>query len=121
MSKPRVNIYLVTDTRPHAESIMNSFNSALLGKPVFEIANEQSKVEVFEDEEGAPVFSASVRFSDDAARDNICRLVKQLAASDSVVSKWVKKGSKISVHQCTHDDPEIVSCKTTEYAVEFER
>lgn len=121
MSKPRIEISLVVDTQAHADLIKDALGLQFRDKQKFETEHEKNNLSISEGENKEIIVQADYRLEEKTDRDLINSFVKDLVSNDLTVKNWILKGSKISVHQCSHNDAEVKPCTETEYSVEFER
>ena len=115
MSKPRIKIEVVVDTIAHARTIRDAITTRLSGKDIF----ENHGVSAFVDEQGNVHATADVRFNGDVDRDDIVTWVKNQVQNAPQVKDWILS-AKVQTHLCSHDDAEVVNCKTTDF-VEWNR
>jgi len=113
MSKPRISIYLEVDTVAHGQTIKDAIQQRLVGKDIFEthsfdfgVGNESDPNVVWG--------QAEFRFNSRIDRDDIKTWIKDQIQNHPQVKNWVTS-AKISWHRCTHGDPTVEDCKTTNY------
>jgi len=119
MSKPRISIYLEVDTVAHGQTIKNNIQQQLVGKDIFE-------THLFDFGVGNMIDpnivwgNAEFRFNNRIDRDDVKTWIKDQVQNHPQVKNWVNK-VKIVTHLCSHDDPEVKDCTTTEYVIEVDR
>ena len=119
MSKPRISIYLEVDTVAHGQTIKTNIQNRLAGKDIFEIHDFDSGVGN-ESDPNAIWGRLECRFNSRIDRDDIRDWIKDQIQNHPQIKNWVLSAQLIS-HLCTHDDPSVKDCTTTEYVLEFER
>ena len=115
MSKPRIKITAVIDTEAHADTILSNIQNRLLGKDIFESHNLGRGIDL----EGNIALNADVRFNLRIDRDDVKDWIKDQVRNHPAIKNWVQSVT-VTDHLCSHDDPVVVDCKTTEY-VRWER
>ena len=109
MSKPRFHIYFEIDTKAHAETIKNEIQNQLIGKDIF----EKHSFSTFQFD-SKNYLIGDWRFNKAIDRDAVKDWVRDQAENHPIVKTWIQN-AKISWHLCTHDNPEIKDCRTTNY------
>ena len=117
MSKPRLQLRAVIDTGVHADTIITAIRAELVGKDIF----KELVVGRALDELQRVVLKVDILFNSRIDRNKVTAwLDKQANGNLSTVKTWILSVKAFS-HTCTHDDPVILPCDTTEYVMEFER
>jgi hypothetical protein len=116
MSKSRVMLTSAIDTRAHADTIISSLNTQLVGKDIF----ETHSLAVGTDEDGTPILTVDIRFNKEVDRNTIRDWIREQARDNPILKRWFNKAT-LSTHTCTHDDRVVQSCRETEYSVDFSR
>ena len=111
MSKPRLIINLDIDTLAHANTMKNNLQVQLVGKDIFETHNFSSGSDGLNNR----IFlNADWRFKNLADRNSIWKFITG-ASTSGTTKNWINTGSLMSRHLCSHDDPEVKDCRTTNY------
>ena len=111
MSKPRSIFTAYMDTENHSNQGVSAINSELIGMDVFENHGVSS---FFDPELGEWILSVNVRFNSRIDRDDLDAFLKNRSLNRIQTKAWFKS-VKASTHLCSHDDPSVKDCKTTEY------
>ena len=118
MSKPRIKLEAVIDSVAHANTIISSIESRLVGKDIFQDKN--LTVSETDDEPRKPLIIFDCRFNSRIDRDDVKTWLRGQIKDHPVVKTWIES-VKLTTHLCTHDDVSVKDCKTTEYVMEFNR
>ena len=104
------------DTLTHAETIYSAISNRLIGKDVFETHNlfVGQTIDTTISADSKNMVSFDFRFNGDADRDDLKDYIKDQVENHPTVKTWVISAS-LSWHRCTHDDPSVKNCKTTEF------
>ena len=110
MSKPRVQLSAVVDTQAHADTIISSVRTQLVGKDVFEEHNLVRSI----GDNGELRVDFDFRLNNEIDRDSIKNWIRNQIQTHPQVKKWVQS-AKLSWHECSHSDPVVKDCRTTDY------
>lgn len=117
MSKPRLQLTAVIDTETHADTIIASIRTQLVGKDVFEEHSLKRSVDV---ETGKILLCFDLRFNSEIDRNSVRTWLRDQVRDHPVVKTWVQSVT-LTRHECSHDDVTVQDCKTTDYVMEFQR
>lgn len=115
MSKPRLQLSAVIDTVAHADTIISSIQTKLVGKDIFEIHSLARSI----DELGQVNLNFDFRFNSRIDRDDVKNWIKDQVQNHPQVKNWVQSVIVVD-HLCSHDSVSVVDCTSTEY-VRWER
>ena len=116
--KPRIRLYLEVDTVAHGLTIKNAIQNKIAGKDIFEIHGFDFGVGNMSDPNVVWGY-LEVRFNSQTDFEEVRDWIKDQVQNHPQIKVWVTKAI-VTTHTCTHDDPEVKDCKTTNY-LEWER
>ena len=117
MSKPRVSLRAIVDTTAHASTIVDFLSGTLAGRSLFELHSLSQGL----DEQGRLNVTFEARLNVQSDRDAIRDAVINRVRDRPQTRDWFLTGTTVTIHLCTHDEPEdlVRPCTETSYSVEF--
>ena len=111
MSKPRIKIIAEVDTLAHAQTIATAIANRVVSTDIFD---QHGLVAYFDGLESKNLVVAEFRFNNVIDRNNVLDWIKNQVQNHPQVKTWVNSAT-VTTHLCSHDDAEVLDCKTTEF------
>lgn len=105
--KRRIHIDLMVDSEAAADNIISQANTKLSEYSIFAIDGDVSK---FQDDEGNWHVTAQIRMNQDIDAGKLKEWIEERWSSITLKDR-ILKGSKISLHSCSHDESSITPCR----------
>lgn len=113
--RPRFQLVVTFDTLAHATTVRANLVTQLAGRNIFDTLQFVARINI----DGVPEVQADWRFNGAADRNSVRDYIQDQVQNHPQVKNWVES-ARLSWHDCSHDDPTVLNCKTTAYA-EFTR
>jgi len=111
MSKARVKIRAVFDSKSASDTAKSLLGMKMVGKDVFrEHVFSSREVDDLSGGPLVPTLNAEWRFNNETDRDTIKNFIRTDLQNNSAV-----KSAHVSWHTCTHNDRIVKDCTTTDY------